>query len=68
MDVRSELDSIWDAVVDITRRCDEQIRELRVCLATKEPSSEPTTSLSSAAEKRAGESQDGGTSKRSKTM
>ena len=76
MDVRSELDSVWDAVVYIVQRCDEQIRELKACLAREKPSSEsttspslqPTTLPSSAVKKRAGESQDGGAPKRSKTM
>jgi len=76
MDVRSELDSTWDAVASIVQRCDERIRELIVYLLREEPSSEPatspssesTTSLSLAVKKRAGESQDDGTQKRSKTM
>jgi hypothetical protein len=68
MDIRSELDSVWDAVIYIVQRCDEQVHELKASSAREEPSPESTTSPSSAVKKRAGESQDGGAPKRSKTM
>jgi hypothetical protein len=62
------LDSVWDSVIYIVQRCDEQVRELKASLVREEPSPELTTSPSSAIKKRAGESQDGGAPKRSKTM
>ena len=76
MDVRSELDSTWDAVASIVQRCAERIRELQVCLMREEPTLEPATSstsesttlLSLAVKKKAGESQDDRTEKRSKSI
>ena len=48
-DVYTELAHAWHAVAYIVHKCDEQIRELKACLATDttSASSQPTTSASS---------------------
>lgn len=46
-EVYTELAHAWHTVAYIVNKCDEQIRELKACLAREEPSLQPTTSASS---------------------